>query len=268
MRRPFAPVSLPAPVALWLVVLMALLLTGCGAAISHQTTQAPVAARHTLTLVVMGASDAFGIGTYDPDRENWPTLLAQALPQPTHLVNLGIPGATLGQAQQEELPVAVGQQANILVMWLAVNDIIANVPLSTYSAQLRATLATLHQRSPQTHIFVGNVPDLTQIPYFYADDPDTLHAEVTAWNAAIAQACAVEHATLADIYSGWGQIGYHPGFISSDGLHPSEIGAQALASYFDSLIALALRLDASGAAPPTTRIYGQARKDPAAHESD
>ncbi|MEO7001127.1 MAG: SGNH/GDSL hydrolase family protein [Ktedonobacterales bacterium] len=242
-----------------LALCLTLLLSGCGGVTPHETTQQSAAAHHTLTLVVMGASDAFGIGTYDPDRENWPSQLARALPQPTHLVNLGIPGATLGQAQQEELPVAVGQQANILVIWLAVNDVIANVPLSTYTSQLRATLTTIHQRSPQTHIFVGNLPDLTQLPFFYDRDADALHAEVDAWNAAIAHACADEHATLADIYSGWGQIGYHPDFISSDGLHPSDTGAQALAAYFDALISQTLHLDdANSSSTPTSRTYGLA----------
>ena len=241
--RPVRPSILALCAALTLCLTLAL--TACGAALPHSDAQQPIVAHHTLTLVVMGASDAYGIGTYDPQRGNWPTLLAQSLPQPTHLVNLGIPGATLAQAQQEELPVAASQQPNIVVIWLAVNDIIANVPLATYTAELRATLTTLHQQSPHTQVFVGNVPDLTQIPYFFAYDPDTLHAEVNAWNAAIAQACADDHATLADIYSGWGQIGYHPGFISSDGLHPSEVGAEALAAYFDTLITQTLHLDGS-----------------------
>jgi lysophospholipase L1-like esterase len=190
----------------------------------------------------MGASDAFGIGSYDPDRENWPTQLAGYLPQPTHLVNLGVPGATIAQAQQEELPIATAQHPQILVLWLAVNDIIDDVPLTTYSAQLRATLATLRAASPGTRVFVGNVPDLTRLPFFDGRDPVTLRAEVSAWNVAIAQACADEGATLADIASGWGQFSNHPEYISRDGLHPSRLGARQLAAFFDIVIRQTLNI--------------------------
>lgn len=228
--------------ALACALLACLMLAACGAAptqrpASHAGSNAP-----GMTLVVMGASDAYGIGAYDLDRENWPTQLAFDLPQPVHLVNLGIPGATLAQAQQEELPVAIAQHPQALVLWLAVNDIIANVPLATYASQLRATLATLRAESPGTHVFVGNVPDLSQLPFFSGYDPVTLRAEVRAWNSAIAQACAAEGATLADLASGWGQLANHQDYISNDGLHPSRMGALQLASFFDIVIRQTLNI--------------------------
>lgn len=195
-----------------------------------------------MTLVVMGASDAYGIGTYDPDRENWPNQLALDLPQPVHLVNLGIPGATIAQAQEEELPIAIAQHPQTLVLWLAVNDILDNVPLATYTSQLRATLASLKAQSPGTHVFVGNVPDLTQLPFFSDYDPVTLQAEVSAWNDAIARACAAEDATLADLASGWGQLANHQDYISDDGLHPSRLGALELAAFFDIVIRQTLKI--------------------------
>jgi lysophospholipase L1-like esterase len=192
---------------------------------------------------VLGASDAFGVGTFDPDRENWPARLADDLPQPTHLVNLGIPGATLAQAQQEELPIATAQHPQIMVIWLVVNDIIDNVPLATYSTQLRATLATIRNASPATQVFVGNVPDLTQLPYFDGRDTTSLQAQIDAWNAAIAQDCAAEGARLADLASAWGQFIEHPEYISRDGLHPSDEGAQALANFFDIVIRRDLQIN-------------------------
>lgn len=194
------------------------------------------------TLVVLGASDAYGIGTRDPDRENWPMQLASEAPQPIHLVNLAIPGATLAQAQEEELPIAIAQRPKIIVMWLVVNDIIAGVPLATYSAELHATLATIKAASPQTQVFVGNVPDLTQVPYFYDRDAPGLSAEVSAWNAAIAQECAAQGAHLADLASAWGQFADHPEYISEDGLHPSDEGARALAVFFNAQIRKTLQL--------------------------
>ena len=179
------------------------MLTACGAAPNQRPVSTAGSDSPGMTLVVMGASDAYGIGTYDPDHESWPTQLASDLPQPVHLVNLGVPGATLAQAQQEELPVAIAQHPQALVLWLAVNDIIDDVPLATYTAQLRATLASLKAQSPGTHVFVGNLPDLSQLPFFSGYDPVMLRAEVAAWNGAIAQVCAAEGATVADLASGW-----------------------------------------------------------------
>lgn len=226
-----------------LALLLCLGLSACGSAVAqHPATRRAGANAPGMTLVVMGASDAYGIGTFDPDRQNWPNQLARDLPQPVHLVNLGVPGATLAQAQQEELPIATAQRPQVLVLWLAVNDIIENVPLATYSAQLRATLATLKAESPGTHVFVGNVPDLTQMPFFDGHDPVTLAAEVRAWNVAIAQVCAAEGATLADIASGWGRIGDHQEYLSRDGLHPSALGALELAAFFDIVIRQTLKI--------------------------
>lgn len=232
--------------ALSFALLICLTLAACGAAMPpHKVARASAANSASSagrTLVVMGASDAYGIGTSDPDRLNWPTQLAAELPLPTHLVNLGIPGATLAQAQQEELPIAAAQHAQIVVIWLVVNDIIDETPLATYTAELRETLATLRSASPGTRVFVGNVPDLAELPFFAAHDPATLRAEVNAWNAAIAQVCDAEGATLADLANAWGEFDQHPEYISYDGLHPSLAGARALADFFDIVIRRAMRI--------------------------
>ncbi len=230
--------------ALSVALSLCVMLSACaaGASTAPAPSQRAGANAPGMTLVVLGASDAFGVGTYDPDRQNWPAQLADALPQPTRLVNLGVPGATLAEAQQEELPIALNQRAQVAVIWLAVNDIIDDTPLSTYTAELRATLAAFRAQSPGTYIFVGNVPDLTQLPYFAANDTATLHATIAAWNAAIAQTCAADGATLADLSSGWGAFGDHLNYISGDGLHPSPEGARALADFLDIVIRQKLKL--------------------------
>lgn len=226
---------LTAPACLAVVLLLCLPLAACGGASAVQrTSAAPVAPGPTVA--VLGASDAYGIGTRDPDRENWPMQLAAELPQPTHLVNLAIPGVTLAQAQAEELPIALAQHPRVIVIWLVVNDIIRGVPLATYSAQLHETLAAIKAASPQTQVFVGNVPDLTQIPYFYDRSATELSVDVNAWNAAIAQECLADGAHLADLASAWGRFADHPDYISEDGLHPSDAGARALADFFNAQI--------------------------------
>lgn len=231
-----------------LVLALALVLASCGSAATPHTTSAPRTSRAAIgaasagqaqtpafTYVAIGASDAYGIGTDDPDRLNWPTVLSTSLGSHVHLVNLGIPGATVEFAQKTELPVAFDAHPNVVTIWLAVNDIADNVPLPTYTSQLGAMLSALHTKT-SAHIFVGNLPDLTLLPYFAGQNHDQLVTKVQAWNAAIAQVTAQNDATLVDLYSGWSELASHPEYLASDGLHPSTIGARRLAQIFATAI--------------------------------
>ena len=154
---------------------------------STGATLAPAAQGRTL--VVLGASDAYGVGTSDPDRDNWPTSLSRQLRGTIHLVNLGVPGITLARAATQELPIAVDARPDVVVMWLAVNDFAANVPLATYSSQLRSAIHTLRTQT-SARVYVANLPDLTAIPYLARGDQQALAARVADWNDAIAAACA------------------------------------------------------------------------------
>ena len=188
-----------------------------------------------LTYVAVGASDAYGIGTNDPDRLSWPTQLSNALGPSVHLINLGIPGETVAQAQQIEQPIAIDAQPDVITVWLAVNDLADGVPLATYSQQLLALLTALHQGT-HARIFVGNIPNLTLLPYFGNQDPTALLTTVQQWNTSIAVICAATDAHLVDIFTSWGELANHPEYISGDGLHPSDLGAQRLAALFASVI--------------------------------
>lgn len=226
--------------------MLAALLAGCARTGGRVATQGnlsgaanqPTANPYALTYVAIGASDAFGVGTDDPTQDNWPNVLAGELGQlraKVHLINLGIPGSTIANAQDEELPVALDAHPDIVTVWLAVNDLADNVPLATYTSQLNALLAALRA---QTHarVFVGNLPDLTLLPYFSNRDPGTLRATVAAWNAAIARACAANGATLVDLHAYGDALSQHPEYLAPDGLHPSTQGAQALAGVFARVI--------------------------------
>jgi lysophospholipase L1-like esterase len=201
------------------------------------TQQAPT----TLKYVAIGASDAFGVGTGDPDRDNWPTVLSHDLGGSVHLVNLGIPGITVAGARKEELPVAVDAHPDVVTVWLAVNDMAASVPLETYREQLNELLHSLKQNT-HARIFVGNLPDLTLLPYFSGANQTVLRATVQAWNDTIAEVAAANGATLVDLYSGWQELATHPEYLAIDGLHPSTIGARRLAALFASVIGPSLAL--------------------------
>jgi acyl-CoA thioesterase I len=123
----------------------------------------------------------------------------------------------------------------IITVWLAVNDFDSGVTLQTYELQLRDLLTSL-VAGTSAHIYVGNLPDLTLIPYFAGRDHQTLAAQVNAWNAGIATICKEVGVTLVDIFGGWRELADHPEYISSDGFHPSAAGASRLAEIFAAAI--------------------------------
>lgn len=222
-------------------LLAMLVLSACGNAggtAGSAATNAPGAAdaaRYRLTYVAVGASDAFGIGTDDPDQQAWPTSLTQLLGDRVHLINLGIPGATVAQAQQTETPIALDAHPDIITVWLAVNDLADGVALPTYRAQLQALLASL-VGGTHARVYVGNVPDLTLLPHFADRDPAALSAQVRQWNDTIAGVCAATGATLVDLYAVSQGLTSNPDYISGDGFHPSAVGALHLATIFADAI--------------------------------
>jgi lysophospholipase L1-like esterase len=223
---------------------LALLLMACGPArpssrSASGATYVPNSSQRSFTYVAIGASDAFGVGTYDPDRDNWPTVLASLLGPEAHLVNLGIPGETVAEARQTELPVALDAHPALVTVWLGVNDIVQSVPVETYEQQLEALLLALHQHT-SARVFVGNIPDLSLLPFFAGQDQAALHEIVVRWNAAIARAVTASGASLVDLYATWNELASHPEYIADDGFHPSTVGAQRLAQVFQSFIAPSL----------------------------
>ena len=219
---------------LFLLCLCGLLLSACGQNTSTLSTQntRQQAEAPGLTYVAIGASDTFGIGTDNPYSQNWPDDLAKMLNTPVHVVNLGIPGVTLHEALTSELPIALDAHPALVTVWLAVNDLADNVPVTSYQHDLNILLTRLHAAAPHARIAVGNVPALTYLPFFANTDPVTLEQKIAAYNAAIANATTDHHAFLVDLSGQGYDLQAHPEYISADGLHPSSLGYVKVALLF------------------------------------
>jgi lysophospholipase L1-like esterase len=188
-----------------------------------------------LSYVAMGASDGWGIGAQDPDEENWPVDLMHKLGKQTHLVNLGIPGITLHDALNVELPVALDAHPDLVTIWLAVDDLLANTPIDSYTHDLDFLLTSLQSSFPHVHIALANIPDLTLLPKFTTEDQDaiqSLRSQVNTYNTSIEDVAQRHQVVLVDLYKQWSLIVNHPEYISSDGFHPSTLGYYQLAEIF------------------------------------
>jgi lysophospholipase L1-like esterase len=183
-----------------------------------------------LVFVALGASDAVGVGASGPD-QSWVADLHRKLPPGSKLVNLGISGEKLHEALDDELPVAVNANPDVVTVWLVVNDINARRPLDQYERDLDTMLGRLET---QTHarIVVGNVPDLSAIPAYGGIDHAALADEINRWNAAISRQVNQHGATLVDLHGTWQELSVHPEYVGADGFHPSAEGYSRLADVF------------------------------------
>ncbi len=215
-----------------------LLLVSCGQAPARQSSNAnlPKSVKEPsdsqITYVAIGASDTFGIGSSDPYTENWPTDLAEKLGNTVHLINLGIPGINLHDALSLELPVALDSHPELVTIWLAVNDLADNVPISNYSHDLDLLLSRLQSNAPSARILIANVPDLTLLPYFSSYNPQVLQKDIQSYNATIASIAQQHHAILVDLSQQNYNLSIHPEYISNDGLHPTDLGYLQIAELF------------------------------------
>ncbi len=223
---------------LFLVVLFSFCFTACTLPFSseNQTTKGPLAvqkmpAAHQL-YVAIGASDTFGIGTDDPRTENWPADLTNLLGNDTRLVNLGIPDIHAHEALNAELPVALDAHPNLVTVWLAVNDLADQVPVSSYEQDLNHLVSSLRTSLPHARIAVANVPDLSYLPRFQNENHQLLEQQIQEYNTVIAKVVARNQVTLVDLYQLANQLATHPEYISGDGFHPNELGYTLLAQVF------------------------------------
>ncbi len=191
--------------------------------------QAPKA---RITYVAIGASDTYGTGTNDPDEQNWPVDMTGMLGSGSRLVNLGIPGIEVHDALNVELPVAIDAHPDLVTIWLAVDDLISNVPISQYSQDMDLLLSRLQAAAPHALILVANVPNLVLLPRFQATDTHSLQAGISSYNTVIASIMERHHVVLVDLYQQSQVLANHPEYISSDGFHLNARGYAQLAMIF------------------------------------
>ena len=192
------------------------------------------AVRPPLTYVAIGASDAAGVGVENPQQDSWVAVLSRRLPQPSRLVNLGIPGVRLFEALEVEVPPALEAQPDLITIWLVVNDILGGVTLDRYRADLDRMLSQL-KSGTRARIAIGNVPNAPDSMQALGVPAAERPVVAERWNAAISEAARTHGATLVDLHRRW-PVGQHPEYIGPDRLHPTVVGYRTLAETFHQVL--------------------------------
>ena len=239
-------------------------LGACSGPVGDRPDGPPVAspAGPPLLYVAIGASETYGVGAEDPLRDAWPQrLFRSALPLGASFVNLGVSGATIQDALEQELPYAVRLEPDLVTVWLNVNDIIAGVPARVYGRRLNQMLTRLTTRG-RTQVLVANTPPVELLPAYRAcrrpspglqcppdagdglavPGPDrrvpgsqAVRAAVAGFNRVIAREARRTGATVVDLHSRALEAyrnGAYERLIAEDGFHPSSAGHRAVAEAF------------------------------------
>ncbi len=180
--------------------------------------------------VAIGASDAVGIGAIPPSK-GYVFLIEDELDRScgdTELNNLGIPGVEADEIENVEVPAANALSPDLITIFVGGNDIVGGRSPEVFRNDLRDILMTLRDET-SADIYIGNLPDLTQLPRFQDDpDPAVTSERVAAFNAVIAEEAAAVGAILVDVMS----AGFTEAEVSQDGFHPSNEGHDLLADLF------------------------------------
>lgn len=199
------------------------------------------AAGPTGVYVAIGASDTVGVGAGDPETEGWVPRLHASMPRGTRLVNVGVSGARISGALDQQLPVALAAKPSVVTVWLAVNDLKGGVSLASYERDLDTLLGKL--RGTGAVVAVGNIPDLSQLDVpeealraYGVSGRAALRAETARWNAAISRVARRHGAILVDIHARWKELKAHPEYIGADGFHPSSQGYARLATLWQEYL--------------------------------
>ena len=238
------------------VAVLGLVMAGCSGGDSAAPAPA-VDEGPAVTYVAVGASDSVGVGADDPLREAWPQVLYNtALPRKTTFVNLGVPGITVAEALEKEVPHAVSLEPTLVTVWLNVNDITRLVSAADYEQQLGDLVRRL-RRDGRSKVLVANTPPVEYFPAYLAclptapagsppcalnevvrlllPGPEAVTPIVAAYNEATARVVQREGAVLVDLHAlalRTRAAGQEASMFAGDGFHPSAAGHRAVAQAF------------------------------------
>ncbi len=202
--------------------------------------------------VAVGASETVGVGADLPEQA-WPEVLRRTrLPEGTVFTNVGISGATVAQALEQELPRALPLRPTLVTVWLNVNDLTSGVPADRYEAQLRQLVHAL-RRDGATKVLVANTPPVQILPSYLACrtrptglcvlaasvPSEVVAAAVDSYNAAIQRVAVAEGAVLVDLHGASLRsqaAGKFKALVAPDGFHPSTLGHRAVADAFGAAL--------------------------------
>ncbi len=234
------------------LTLLTLLLLGCsenqddqndnsggGTAGSHSQLVYPDTI-DALSYCAMGASDVVGEGAI-PETKGYVYLIKDSLTNFVRNVKFdttGVSGHIITEIAANQLPQALQIKPDVISLWTGGNDLIniiyGVITVQIFENNLDIILSSLKDSLPNTHVVIGNLPNLTKLPRFetYSDETKAEGKLVLQQlNRAISTKAHQYGATVVDLASNTSFVENHDN-ISDDGFHPSNKGYEIMAIEF------------------------------------
>lgn len=144
------------------IACLLLLVTGCSGTDSPPVpvAVAPGDSGPAIVFVSVGSDETTGEGLPDRLRQAWPQLFfRQALAQRAVHVNLAIPGTTVADALDQQLPSALELTPTVATLWLTSGDVASGTPVSDYERDIE-TAVRLLQQTGGARVLVALGPEL------------------------------------------------------------------------------------------------------------
>ena len=205
-----------------LLLLAALLLSGCSAGSQGQTT---MTAEQQFSFLALG--DSYTVGQSVPAAEGWPVQLAAALREegiamgePTIIARTGWTTGDLlrGIEAQGEM-----ESYDLVSLLIGVNDQFQVFSIEGYQQRFRELLGIAIRAAGERpeRVLVLSIPDWEYTPYAESIDRQNISAEIDAFNGvnrAESEAAGVHY---FDITPTTRPVAFDAALFAEDGLHPS-----------------------------------------------
>lgn len=181
----------------------------------------------TIKLAVIGDSLSAGMGVTNY-ADAWPVLLAsdmnKSAKKSVTLYNFGVPGAKTADVLDSQLAYAVSANADVVVVFIGVNDVHGNISQKTFSNNYEQILSALKSKT-RAKIVAINIPaigssDLIKWPFQIY-----FNWRTRAFNSVIQELANANEVQYLDLYAPIKQLFSKPGpHYSLDNFHPSAAG--------------------------------------------
>lgn len=203
------------------VVLIALLLAGCGVPVSTGNSS------HSGSLSYLALGDDYTIGDRVAPALRWPVQLANLLrvyevpvDDPTIVANTQWTAGDLASALEKA---EIGNRFDLVTLMIGFNDAYRGEDPETFRGALHGLIesSVRHARNRPGRVLVLSLPDWSVTPHAANLDRASLERRITTYNDVIREEVAGAGVRYVDITTFSRTAADHPDLISGDGLHPS-----------------------------------------------
>jgi acyl-CoA thioesterase-1 len=177
-----------------------------------------------LVYVAIGDSTGIGLGARDGGGyvERLFARIKQKRPGST-LINLSAAGVTTADAVDKQLPRLDGTRATLVTVCVGLNDLLHGREVKQFAENYETLVAGLVK--PGRRVVVANLPDVASVPAARGVADESFRMRLRQFNKAIEDVAGRHGLPLVDLYKLSGEmLQSRPEYLSSDGLHPSDLG--------------------------------------------